>query len=156
MRVLHPKNIVYGLFLSLSVLVAGPVRAQDLVIDDANASEPPPAAAPEYTTNGSTKETARELGLGMGSVLASVVYSPLKVTYAGLGLLTGGIGYVVSGGRSDVAKSIINPAVRGNYVITPSHLEGKERVIFVGPPPPPDAVIPPPFASADPPLPNQH
>ncbi len=59
-------------------------------------------------------------------------YIPAKVTYAGLGLLTGGLGYVLTGGRADVANNIIYPAVRGNYVVTPNHLKGTEPIYFVG------------------------
>jgi hypothetical protein len=78
---------------------------------------------------------AMELGYGVGSVLANFFYMPAKITYAGLGLMTGGLGYVVSAGRADVANNIIYPAVRGNYVITPSHLRGEQPVIFIGAPP---------------------
>ena len=138
--------VVYFLFVPPSA------RTQDLAIDDGS-NQLEATATPGPAPDNSNKETAKQLGLGMGSVLASIVYSPLKVTYAGLGLLTGGIGYVVSGGRTDVAKSIINPAVRGNYIITPSNLQGKERVIFVGPPPTQEAP-PPPLASASPASPN--
>ena len=80
-----------------------------------------------------------DLGYGVGSVLASMVYSPVKITYAGLGLLAGGLGFVVSAGSSDVANKIIYPAVGGNYVITPSHLKGKELVVFIAAPPPSDS-----------------
>jgi hypothetical protein len=76
-----------------------------------------------------------ELGYGFGTVLANVFYMPAKITYAGLGLLAGGLGYVLSAGRADVANNIIYPAVRGHYVITPSHLKGTEPVYFVGAPP---------------------
>lgn len=74
-----------------------------------------------------------DLGFGVGSVLASMLYSPFKITYAALGLLTGGLGFVLSAGNTDVATNIINPAVRGNYVVTPRHLRGEEPIIFVGP-----------------------
>ena len=67
--------------------------------------------------------------------MASIFYIPAKVTYAGLGLLTGGLGYLVTGGRADVANNIIYPAVRGNYVVTPSNLKGTEPIYFVGPAP---------------------
>ena len=76
-----------------------------------------------------------EAGYGVGAALASVFYIPAKVTYAGLGLLTGGLGYLLSGGRADVANNIIYPAVRGNYVVTPSNLKGTEPIYFVGAPP---------------------
>ena len=76
-----------------------------------------------------------ELGYGFGAALASVFYIPAKVTYAGLGLLTGGLGFVLTGGRADVANNIIYPAVRGNYVVTPANLKGTEPIYFVGAPP---------------------
>jgi hypothetical protein len=86
-----------------------------------------------------------ELGYGVGAALASVFYIPAKVTYAGLGLLTGGLGFVLTGGRADVANNIIYPAVRGNYVVTPNHLKGTEPIYFVGAPP--DAPQPQAIAS---------
>lgn len=77
----------------------------------------------------------QELGYGVASALASVFYIPAKVTYAGLGLVTGGLGYVLTGGRSDVASNIIYPAVRGHYVVTPNQIKGIEPIYFVGAPP---------------------
>ena len=77
-----------------------------------------------------------EASYGAGAAIASVFYIPAKVTYAGLGLITGGLGYLLTGGRADVANNIIYPAVRGNYVVTPSHLKGTEPLYFVGAPPP--------------------
>jgi len=84
------------------------------------------------TADQAAEPVGQEAGYGVGAALASVFYIPAKVTYAGLGLLTGGIGYVLSGGRADVANNIIYPAVRGNYVVTPSHLKGTEPIYFVG------------------------
>jgi len=69
-------------------------------------------------------------------VIANLFYMPAKITYAGLGLITGGLGYVLSAGRADVANNIIYPSIRGNYVVTPSHLKGTEPLYFVGAPPP--------------------
>ncbi len=142
-------NLILVLFLSLSLFIPKVMHGQEAVFDDPLS----PSPAPQSTANGSSKETAKELGLGVGSVFASILYSPLKVTYAGLGLLTGGLSYVISGGRAQVANNIIYPAVRGNYVITPKHLQGKERVIFVGPLPP-QVGPPPPLPPADPAMPN--
>ena len=89
-------------------------------------------AAPESQP---AEPVTEELGYGFGAALASVFYIPAKVTYAGLGLLTGGLGFVLTGGRADVANNIIYPSVRGNYVVTPSHLKGTEPIYFVGPGP---------------------
>ncbi len=74
-----------------------------------------------------------DLGYGVGSVLANVFYMPAKLIYAGLGVIGGGLGYVLSGGNTETATSILDPAVRGNYVVTPSHLKGEEPLVFVGP-----------------------
>ncbi|TMA09168.1 MAG: hypothetical protein E6J89_13405 [Deltaproteobacteria bacterium] len=76
------------------------------------------------------------MGYGFGSVVANLFYMPAKIAYAGLGLMTGGLGYVLSAGRGDVANNIIYPSVRGTYVVTPAHLKGEQPVIFIGSPPP--------------------
>ena len=116
------KGLILGLVLSLTL--------SPLILRAAEPSleNQPPLEEPEEPTAG------EDLGYGVGSVLASMFYSPFKITYAGLGLITGGLGFLLSAGRADVANNIIYPALRGNYVITPSHLKGIEPVIFVGPP----------------------
>jgi hypothetical protein len=110
------RAIGLGLFIAVTFT---PLYAQTTDTPD-RPSEPPAAG---------------ELGYGVGSVLANIFYMPAKVTYAGLGLLTGGLGYVFSGGRPEVANNIIYPSVTGNYVVTPSHLKGREPLYFVGAPP---------------------
>lgn len=113
------KGIALGLFVTVA---ASPLYAQS--------AGPAPANQPAEQSVG------EEAGYGVGSVLANLFYIPAKVTYAGLGLMTGGLGFVFSGGRADVANNIIYPAVRGNYVVTPSNLKGTEPLYFVGAPPP--------------------
>lgn len=113
------KGIALGLFVTIA---ASPLYAQS--------AEPTPANQPAEPS------VSEEAGYGVGSVLANLFYIPAKVTYAGLGLLTGGLGFVFSGGRADVANNIIYPAVRGNYVVTPGNLKGTEPLYFVGAPPP--------------------
>ena len=100
-------------------------------------------AIPAYAQTADSNQAAEqpvseEAGYGVGAALASVFYIPAKVTYAGLGLLTGGLGYVLTGGRADVANNIIYPAIGGHYVVTPNHLKGTEPIYFVGAPPPPE------------------
>jgi len=101
---------------TLVTVMSSPLYAQTASPNDQAAEEP----------------VTEEMGYGIGAALASVFYIPAKVTYAGLGLLTGGLGFVLTGGRADVANNIIYPAVRGNYVVTPSHLKGSEPIYFVG------------------------
>jgi hypothetical protein len=103
------------------VLLLAPVAAR-------SGDQAKPAQSP-------TEEVGTELGWGVGTVLANVFYMPSKVAYAGLGLLTGGLGYLLTAGRGDVANEIIYPAVKGTYVLTARHLKGEEPVMFIGSPP---------------------
>ena len=73
-----------------------------------------------------------QYGLGVGSVLCSLVYGPTKVVYASLGSLTGGLAFLLTGGRTDVSREIIQPAVRGDYIVTPEHLTFNQPLEFVG------------------------
>jgi hypothetical protein len=104
---------------SLVTVLSAPIHAQTTA-----PVEPPPE-----------HPVSQELGYGFASALASVFYIPAKVTYAALGLVTGGLGYVLTGGRSDAASNIIYPAVRGHYVVTPNQIKGIEPIYFVGAPP---------------------
>ena len=129
------KVLIFALLLSLilpplSLRAAEPARGDELQLEPAEPS------------------VGDDLGYGFGSVVASLFYSPLKITYAGLGLMTGGLGYLLSAGNADVADNIIYPAVGGNYIITTSHLKGAEPVVFIGPPPPTDP-IPQEITTAD-------
>lgn len=67
----------------------------------------------------------KEAGLGVASVLGSAIYSPVKVTYAALGALAGGVTWVATAGNTEVAQSIWEPSLRGDYVVTPQMLGGR-------------------------------
>ncbi len=75
---------------------------------------------------------AAEAGIGTAAALTSLIYGPVKVTYATLGLVIGGIAWGLSGGDSDVMNAIITPAVRGDYVVTPDMLRGRDDLEFIG------------------------
>ena len=78
------------------------------------------------------RNAVEQFGLGAGSVLCTVVYGTVKTVYAIVGTLTGGVAWALTGGRSDVARDIIQPAVRGDYAITPDILTGQQPLVFVG------------------------
>ena len=92
----------------------------------------PRAEAAAQGQSSDTSLTMGEVGYGAGAFVASLFYTPVKVTYAVLGLVAGGLGYVVTAGRTDVAKNIVAPAVRGDYVVAPSHLRGEKPLAFIG------------------------
>ena len=77
-------------------------------------------------------DMAAEAGLGLGSVVTSLLYGPVKVVYATGGLLVGGLAFLFSGGDSDVAGVVWGPSVRGDYVVTPAHLRGERPLEFIG------------------------
>lgn len=78
------------------------------------------AGVDEALANGAWKEA----GLGVASVLASAIYSPIKVHYAAVGAVTGGVAWVATGGDTELAQRIWEPALRGDYLITPQMLGG--------------------------------
>src|SRR5258706_6317049 len=89
-------------------------------------SSPLYAQTAAAANNQPQESVGNEAGYGIGAALASVFYIPAKVTYAGLGLLTGGLGFVLTGGRADVSNKIIYSAGPGDYFVTPTNLKGTQ------------------------------
>jgi hypothetical protein len=77
-------------------------------------------------------DMAKEAGIGSASALASLIYAPIKLTYATLGVVVGGLAYAFSGGDTQVAKVVLTPSVRGDYVLTPGHITGRDHFDFFG------------------------
>jgi hypothetical protein len=73
-----------------------------------------------------------EAGLGTASMFSSLIYGPIKLTYAILGGTIGGLSYLLSVGNMDVATRIWAPSLGGNYVITPEMLKGEQAIRFFG------------------------
>ncbi len=70
--------------------------------------------------------------MGTGSVVATLFWGSGKIVYGVLGTVVGGLAYVLTGGRTDTARAIMQPALRGDYVVTPENLAGREPISFVG------------------------
>ena len=64
-------------------------------------------------------------GIGLGLLAFALTY----VVHSTLLL---GTAWVLTGGRSDVAREIIEPSVRGDYIVTPKHLTMEEPLVFTG------------------------
>lgn len=84
----------------------------------------------EATTDDERLEN--EAGMGVASAAASLLYGPAKLVYAGGGGFIAGMAYLVSAGDNDVVMPILNASLRGDYVLTPDHLQGREPIEFVG------------------------
>lgn len=78
------------------------------------------------------ESTAYNAFVGVGSALCTIVYSPLKVAYAASGLVVTGLAFLWSFGDTDVAGPLFRTTVGGDYVVTPSHLEGRRDLHFTG------------------------
>jgi len=76
--------------------------------------------------------TLKEGGLGAAATVTSIIYGPTKILYALGGSLIGGMAWMVTGGDTEVAGTIVTRSVRGTYVITPESLTGKQSIEFVG------------------------
>ena len=73
-----------------------------------------------------------EAGYGILAGVCSLVYAPVKVVYALGGGLVGGFAWIFSAGDNDVARAVVTPAVRGDYVVTPGILRGEKDLEFIG------------------------
>jgi hypothetical protein len=73
-----------------------------------------------------------EGGIGAVAALSTLIYGPVKLTYATLGLLIGGAAWGLSGGDQEVLESVVNPALRGDYVVTPEHIRMERSLAFYG------------------------
>ena len=82
--------------------------------------------------NGDGVDMAKDAGIGAGTGIASLIYTPIKLTYALGGLIVGGLAWAFSGGDSEVASIVLTPSIRGDYVVTRSQLLGKQEIEFFG------------------------
>ncbi len=75
---------------------------------------------------------AKEFGMGAATVVANLVYGPVKLVYALCGGLVASMAYAFSGGDEEVARPIVDASLRGDYFVTTNHLRGKEDLEFIG------------------------
>ncbi len=87
-----------------------------------------------------SSEDETSLGLQVASGALSLLYTPLKIVYAGLGGLMGGMAYLVTAGNEYTAQSIWDASVQGTYWLNANHLQGKEAIYFKGEPSPYDSI----------------
>lgn len=73
-----------------------------------------------------------EAGVGAAAALSTLIYGPVKLVYATLGLIIGGTAWGLSGGDHDVLDAVITPSVRGDYVVTPEHIRMERGLEFYG------------------------
>jgi hypothetical protein len=69
-----------------------------------------------------------------GSLLCTLVYSPVKLAYAASGLVVGSLAWVWSFGSQRVSRPIYRASLKGDYVVLPEHLTGARKLEFRGHP----------------------
>lgn len=79
-----------------------------------------------------TKQAGRDAGIGLATVVANIFYIPAKVGYAAVGGITGGLTYALTGGNLDAAEKVWVASGGGDYVLSPAHLQGREKIQFSG------------------------
>lgn len=93
--------------------------------------KPPLESRPQHPAS-SSREESSSIGLQMASGALSILYTPVKLVYAGLGGVFGGLAYVLTAGNTAVLQTILDASVEGTYWLTPDHLRGDEQVHFMG------------------------
>jgi hypothetical protein len=88
--------------------------------------------APRVGMTAEPRHAAAEMGLGVAAVAVTFIYGPCKVLYAVFGSATGGLAWVFTGGDNETARKIVQPSVRGDYVVTPEHLTMERALVFSG------------------------
>ncbi len=103
-----------------------PVAAMALVVLAAR----PAAASPSFQDS----STGRQIALGTGSGLASIVYTPAKFIYAGVATITGGLVLAFTAGQAeDTASRVVRRGTMGDWWVHPDVFTGYRDLHFNGP-----------------------
>ena len=83
--------------------------------------------------NKSTSEPGFDsVGSQMASGALTMLYTPVKLVYAGLGGIFGSLAYVLTAGHEPTAQTIWSASLNGDYFFTPAHLRGDVPLQFMG------------------------
>ncbi len=131
------RLVVAGL-LACAALVARPAAAWDdgstVSTSDGVATSDDVALFDQGTAG---DDTWAQVGWGALTGLSNLIYLPAKLGYAVLGGVTGGLALGLTGGDLDTASAIWEPSLGGDYILTPSMIQGEEPFSFAGAAPTP-------------------
>jgi hypothetical protein len=71
-------------------------------------------------------------GLQAASWLATIPYGAVKVAFALTGGIVGGLTWAVTGGNTEIAKTVWTTSMYGDYIVRPEHLTGEKKIRFLG------------------------
>jgi hypothetical protein len=89
-------------------------------------------ASPMAARADDVQRAKSDAGVGLATAVANIFYIPVKLGYALLGGVTGGLGYVLTGGNEQVAQRVWVASCGGDYIISPSQIRGDEPLRFSG------------------------
>jgi len=87
-------------------------------------------SAPSWAEPAAEESTPQQVAYGAGSVLGTLVYSPIKGSFCILGAIASGFTLPFAG--PETAGKVVGTTCRGTWVITPNVLRDRERVDFIG------------------------
>ncbi|GKS64588.1 hypothetical protein YTPLAS72_18920 [Nitrospira sp.] len=119
---------VVGAALCLSlVMMGGSARAHGEEMHEAN-----PLSHEDIQKTSPSR--SKEAGLQAASWLLTLPYGAAKVAYAVGGGVVGGLAWAMTGGKTEVAKSVWIPSMTGDYIVQPQHLTKEKPLRFLGVP----------------------
>lgn len=82
-----------------------------------------------WAESASQQRGLRQVSYGAGSILGTLVYTPLKALLCVIGGTASGLVFVSSG--AEAARAVAGASCKGTWVITPDVLKGKKPLDFV-------------------------
>lgn len=77
----------------------------------------------------SSLSTPKQVAYGTGSFFGSLIYSPAKTGFCGLGAIGSAVTAIAS---RPTAIRMLSASCRGTWLITPEVLQGQEKIKFIG------------------------
>ncbi|HTY54242.1 MAG TPA: hypothetical protein VMB26_03525 [Candidatus Binataceae bacterium] len=115
------------LVTTIAIAAAAPLSAF------AQTANPPPASTSQVPQPQNGGVDWNGVGIGAATLGANVLYIPAKFVYGILGGITGGAGWAVTGGNTQVSNTIWRSSLGGDYVLTPGMIRGDDPIHFSGP-----------------------
>lgn len=75
---------------------------------------------------------ATEVGLAVGSAATNLFYTPVKLIFATLGLVSGSMVGVMTGGSERAAYAFWVPTASGDFFFKPEHMENHADMKMIG------------------------
>ncbi len=82
-----------------------------------------------WAESASQQRGLRQVSYGAGSILGTLVYTPLKALLCVIGGTASGLVFVSSG--AEATRAVAGASCKGTWVITPDILKGKKPLDFV-------------------------